>query len=469
VWTAVDDSGNRSTASQDITVVCTVAIGNLVWKDSNGDGSRQAGEPGIPAVSVHLYSSTQTPGAATPLRTTTTDSQGLYRFDGLAPACYRVYLPTPPADCTLSTSPSDPADNREDNDDNGAQNAVGQPVTSPLICLAAGAELTTDGDDANGDLTVDFGFVPPPPPTACVGDTVWIDIDRNGLPDENLSTQGVPGVVVSLYRVTTGGLVFQASATTSVRGANRGFYEFCGLAPGEYCVIVDPAGLPADFQTPTTVLQKKVTLVAGQYSQVEDFGFIATPTAVSLGEFTASSGGDGVNVNWSTLSETRNLGFNLYRSAAINGRREPVNFWLIEAAGGASGAPYEWLDAGAPSGRLFYWLEDVDFEGTRKIHGPALVLHEAASLEARPSPAQDDAAALVLDASLCQQPWTVPSAGNWLLEGFPFVPEVLGLGQSGRPMILNGEVLSSGQRKSIYLHLPANEKIIVRPRIPTGN
>ena len=63
----------------------------------------------------------------------------------------------------MSSTPTDNADNGEDNDDNGIQTTAGGAVRSPVVELTVGGEPTTDGDNANGDLTIDFGFWQPQP------------------------------------------------------------------------------------------------------------------------------------------------------------------------------------------------------------------------------------------------------------------------------------------------------------------
>ena len=71
-----------------------------------------------------------------------------------------------------SSDPTDTADNQEDGDDNGMQpDGLGTDVSSPVITLSAGdeptggAESSQGGDqddnlDSNGDMTIDFGFIP---------------------------------------------------------------------------------------------------------------------------------------------------------------------------------------------------------------------------------------------------------------------------------------------------------------------
>jgi len=56
-----------------------------VWEDLNANGVQDAGEPGIAGVTVNLFNS-----AGTQIDTTTTGSNGFYKFDNLAPGTYSV-------------------------------------------------------------------------------------------------------------------------------------------------------------------------------------------------------------------------------------------------------------------------------------------------------------------------------------------------------------------------------------------
>ncbi len=61
------------------------ALGDFVWNDVNMNGVQDAGEPGIPGLTIKLYSC-----GGTLLATQTTDSSGLYLFSNLAPGSYKV-------------------------------------------------------------------------------------------------------------------------------------------------------------------------------------------------------------------------------------------------------------------------------------------------------------------------------------------------------------------------------------------
>ncbi len=112
---------------------------------------------------------------------------------------------TPNAAPTSSATPNNP-DNQADGDDNGAQpGGIGTVVSSPIINLTAGTEPTEantfpgnaqdNAADANGDMTVDFGFVP----ALSIGSTVFYDVNNNGIQDANPLEDGIAGVTVNLY------------------------------------------------------------------------------------------------------------------------------------------------------------------------------------------------------------------------------------------------------------------------------
>ena len=111
------------------------------------------------------------------------------------------------------------------------------------------------------------------------------------------------------------------------------------------------------------------------------------PTAVKLTGFAAVQNGDEVLLHWQTGYEARNLGYNIYRER--NGRRVSITPSLIAGsaliAGGQntlrSGLNYTWYDDlkqrdddRAPA--VSYWLEDVDIDGTRTLHGPIAPIAE---------------------------------------------------------------------------------------------
>ena len=112
------------------------------------------------------------------------------------------------------------------------------------------------------------------------------------------------------------------------------------------------------------------------------------------------NGANRVMLFWKTGGEAHNLGFNVYREQ--NGVRTRLNPSLIAGSAllmrGAlprhSGKTYTWIDSSAGAGSGSYWLEDVDVNGTRTMHGP--VSAEAARAALLPA-TQVPASTLMLD------------------------------------------------------------------------
>lgn len=156
-----------------------VSIGNRVWNDLNMNGMNEPDEPGIPGVSVVLWSDPD--GDGIPdwqgfSGVQVTDEEGYYRFSGLEPGNYIVFVwqvdnweEGQPLHGFQSTNGfvAD-ADNDIDFDNNG----FGAPFTdimSGIVTLTLDGEPLNDGDpfncyfdyDASGNNTIDFGFFNP--------------------------------------------------------------------------------------------------------------------------------------------------------------------------------------------------------------------------------------------------------------------------------------------------------------------
>ncbi|MEM8585059.1 MAG: sialate O-acetylesterase [Bacteroidota bacterium] len=156
-----------------------VSIGNRVWNDLNQDGVNDPEEPGIPGVSLVIWGDSD--GDDIPDwqgfgGVQVTDEEGYYRFSGLAPGNYVVFVwqvdnwgPGEPLEGFQSTTGfiAD-ADNDVDFDNNGS----GEPFTdimSGIVTLTLDGEPLNDGDpfsclfdyDASGNNTIDFGFFDP--------------------------------------------------------------------------------------------------------------------------------------------------------------------------------------------------------------------------------------------------------------------------------------------------------------------
>ncbi|MFT5494633.1 MAG: putative repeat protein (TIGR01451 family) [Kiritimatiellia bacterium] len=204
-----------------------------------------------------------------------------------------------------------------------------------------------------------------------ISDTVWLDVNRDGIPNENLDGMGLAGVTVNLYTLNLRGVrTFVTNTMTQAVPGNGGFYLFTNLVAATYLVEIDGNTLPPIFRFPTRPASQVFVMAAGQVVANADFGFISTPTAITLASFDAQAIPAGIQVDWATGSERNNLGFNIYRSQTINGLRTRMNSDLISGQGTGVGARYGLLDAVTETGTYFYWLEDVDYDEQSKLHGP---------------------------------------------------------------------------------------------------
>ncbi|MFV0306187.1 MAG: SdrD B-like domain-containing protein, partial [Desertimonas sp.] len=135
-----------------------VSVGDFVWLDEDHDGIQDAGEPGIPGVTLTI---TGPDGAAVtdvygnPVTTTETDGSGLYEFVNLPP------LPAGQHYTVTVTPPAGYAPTIE-----GGEPGVGDDSSTGS---ATSVDLVNDGDR---DPTLDFGFwIPEPDISILKGDT----------------------------------------------------------------------------------------------------------------------------------------------------------------------------------------------------------------------------------------------------------------------------------------------------------
>jgi uncharacterized repeat protein (TIGR01451 family) len=136
-------------------------------------------------------------------------------------------------------------------------------------------------------------------------------------------------------------------------------------APG---IAINTATVAADQSDPN--------LANNTSTQTE---IITAPTKITLQSFNArvdrgKSSAPRAILSWKTGAESHNLGYNIFREE--NGQRVRLNPSLIAGSAlmmaGAlpkhAGKTYTWIDS-APTSAA-YWLEDVDVNGARTMHGP---------------------------------------------------------------------------------------------------
>jgi hypothetical protein len=125
------------------------AVGDHVWTDENANGIQDAGEPGIADVPVHLTGADD--HGAEVVRSTTTDSDGDYRFEGLRPGTYTVTFTAP--DGRSFTRELAGTDRAEDSD--ATRDGITAATTLARVTTPGGALDGVDRID-----TVDAGILP---------------------------------------------------------------------------------------------------------------------------------------------------------------------------------------------------------------------------------------------------------------------------------------------------------------------
>ena len=258
---AIDSNGSPATVtitagSVDETIdfgfqtTCTGQIGDFVWNDYNQNGIQDAGEPGIPSVTVNLYDST----GSTLLKTTTTNGSGNYNFSGVCAGTYTVRVDATTLPQGFTPAPTSAAGSTTATDSNG----------SPAIVTLA--------TDSSTDFTVDFGYLQPC--TGQLGFFVWHDLNRNGLQDAG--EPGINGVTLAL--TDSQGHAMASPLVTFNNGAINGYYQFNGVCAGTYTVTVT-GGIPTTQINATPVAWTLTTANVGTDNTVNSR---TNPTTVTL-------------------------------------------------------------------------------------------------------------------------------------------------------------------------------------------
>jgi len=190
-------------------VVQQATLGDRVWEDSNANGVQDSGESGIDGVKVDLKDS-----LGNVVNSTVTHDGGQYSFT-VDPGTYSIAVTAPTG--YVGSASSQGGNTATDSDINAAGN-------SASVTLTAGQTNTT----------VDAGLYK----LAELGDTVWNDVNRNGVQDANET--GRAGVKVTLLDASGAAV---ATATTDVDG----HYLFNNLKPGTYSVQFDKATLGTGY------------------------------------------------------------------------------------------------------------------------------------------------------------------------------------------------------------------------------
>ncbi len=224
----------NSYRNQDFGFNRPLSLGDLVFRDDNNSGMRDAGEAGVADVLVTLLDS-----AGATLATTTTNGSGNYLFTNLLPGTYQVQIAAP-AGFRSSTggagSPFEPAAQTTLEDkDKGTETGSENVIRAGQVTLGAAGSAQNPSLSGLANLTQDFGLIlpPPPPPRLAVGDRVFFDANNSGMFDDGEA----PAANVAVRLLDAAGQIVATTATNV-----NGLYRFDGLAPGVYSVEILPPG-----------------------------------------------------------------------------------------------------------------------------------------------------------------------------------------------------------------------------------
>ncbi|NPA27912.1 MAG: hypothetical protein GXN91_02530, partial [Epsilonproteobacteria bacterium] len=180
---------------------------------SNKNGIQDEGEVGVANVKVTLNETNAT---------TITDSSGRYEFCGLNEGNYSITIETPEGYMiTLKNQGGDDS------------------IDSDLNSDGSSDKVTIKGDN---NYTLDGGVYKT---TAILGDRVWLDINGNGIQDDNES--GVSGVVVYLLDANGSRVKDSSGKDISSISDENGEYRF-EVEPGEYMVEVDSDSIGVGYK-----------------------------------------------------------------------------------------------------------------------------------------------------------------------------------------------------------------------------
>jgi serine-aspartate repeat-containing protein C/D/E len=181
-----------------------ITLSGTVYEDLDMDNVRDSGESGIAGVTLTLLKLDNGTYVATGL-TTTTNANGEYTFNNLAPETYRVVETQPAPYLSVGDTP-------------GTVNGATRGVVTTVDILSG---ISLEGGD--NSIHNDFAEVKP----ASVSGYVYVDANNNGKFDSGET----PIANVTLTLLDANG---NSKGTTATNSA--GFYSFTGLMPGGYGV-----------------------------------------------------------------------------------------------------------------------------------------------------------------------------------------------------------------------------------------
>ena len=229
------------------------------WFDADADGVFDGDENPISGVTVNLYNDANNDGIPDDIdndgqpevvATTVSDSDGNVTFTGLTDGNYIVAV----TDNGQALEGLDPT----------TVPAVNQQ--SPTATLAGGVVVDRDS----------FGYNNP----GLISGVVYNDENANAGQDSGEA--GTSGQTVTLLRDIDGDGVYETTVTSTQTGAD-GSYQFDGLEPGDYRVVVTPPGGTQTEDVDSAIDgQTDISLAVGESSVNNDFGYTGNPDLYNI-------------------------------------------------------------------------------------------------------------------------------------------------------------------------------------------
>ena len=256
------------------------ALAGSVYLDSNNNGIRDPGEPGLPGVQVSLPAGT-VDALGNPVASLATDADGNYRFADLLAGTYTVTeQAAQPVYNGVATVDGVTRAGTIDGVSSGTATAMGTtPSSISAIVLPAGKQSR---DNHFAEIL----------PVSAAG-TVFFDTNNDGLM-AGVAETGIGGVVITLTGTDDLGHAVSLDTTTAADGS----FRFDGLRPGTYALTepTQPAGTANGITTAGTVggttrgTATPVTTTPSAISNID----LTTPGAASVdnlfGELPTNSG-----------------------------------------------------------------------------------------------------------------------------------------------------------------------------------
>jgi len=225
-------------------------ITDTIFFDQDGNGLQDVGDPGIANVTVNILDSN-----GNVVGTSISAPDGVVSFSGLEDDDYTLVV----------------TDNA--NELNGLGGTTAESLVpvelgqSDPVSVAGG--VTADGNDS-------FGYNNP----GLIAGVVYAD--SNGNADQELNEAGIEGTVVTLLQDADNNGSFETPVDSFVTGVG-GDYEFDGLPPGSYQVIVTPPG-GTITEDPDSTLNSETDIILGlgESSIENDFGYTNNPALFDL-------------------------------------------------------------------------------------------------------------------------------------------------------------------------------------------